>query len=76
MLLKLIEAFVPALLLLMHPFRYIPKWFPLEGEEHFAPQLLALDQSSSRLSFRFAEAPSGFQSKWSIVFHFWNADVK
>ena len=47
MLLKLIETFVPEPLVLMHPSRYLPKWFTSKRDKHFTTLLLALDQSCS-----------------------------
>src|ERR1035438_3385017 len=47
MLLKLIETFVPEPLILMHPSRYFPKWFPSQGDKHLTPLLLPFNESGS-----------------------------
>src|SRR5690348_1567702 len=46
-LLKLIEAFVPEPLVLMHPSRDLPKWFRSKRNEDFATLFPALNESSS-----------------------------
>ena len=46
-LLELIEAFVPEPLILMHPSRYFPKWFPSKRDVDLAALFPAFNESGS-----------------------------